>query len=166
MRRNRYSCGMVLAASALLAWAAPATARSDFGFDVTVTLSQKAAATLASTGEEIVLFADYYGEPKRGAERHTNEIGQISLDRGDEQVEIPGTGGSAHISGATLDAKRLDWISGPMMVNVNVASARKSNADNILSCDFIDGAFVSVKKAPITLHCALIEENYDTIMKP
>lgn len=146
--------------------AMPATAQGDMGFDVNVTLSKKAAAKLAAEKERIVVFVDYYGDPKPSAEKHANEIGQISLEQQDEQVEVPGTGGHAHISGAKVDKKRLDWLAGPPSVNVNIASARKSSSDNLLACDFIDGPLSDVQKAPVTLHCALIEEDYDTELKP
>jgi hypothetical protein len=157
---------ITIAASVLLTCSLQATAQGDLSFDVDVTLSKKAAAKLASQKEAIVVFADYYGDPKRSAERHANEIGQISLAPQDEEVAIPGGGGRAHISGAKVDAKRLDWLAGPVKVNVNVASARKSSSDNLLACDFIDGALADVQRTPVTLHCALIEENYDTELKP
>jgi hypothetical protein len=70
------------------------------------------------------------------------------------------------ISGAKVDTKRLEWLAGPPKVNVNVASARKSSSDNLLACDFIDGPLSAVQKQPVTLHCAWIEENYDTELKP
>lgn len=153
-------------AAAVSAAAVPATAQGNMGFDVNVTLSKKAAAKLAAEKEGIVALVDYYGDPKPSAEKHANEIGQISLEQQNEQVAIPGTGGHAHISGAKIDMKRLDWLSGPPNVNVNVASARKSSSDNLLGCDFIDGPLSDVQKQPVTLHCALIEENYDTELKP
>jgi uncharacterized protein YecT (DUF1311 family) len=153
-------------AAAVSADAPPATAQGDMGFDVNVTLSKKAAAKLAAEREGIVVLADYYGDPKRSAEKHANEIGQISLAPQDEEVAIPGIGGRARISGAKVDPKRLDWLAGPVKVNVNVASARKSSSDNLLGCDFIDGPLSNVQKGPVTLHCALIEENYDTELKP
>jgi len=157
----------MIAATMLLACAVLATAQDEMGVDVNVTLSKKAAARLAAEKEGIVVFADYYGDPKRSAEKHANEIGQISLEQQDEEVEIPGTGGHAHISGAKVDTKRLDWLTGPAKINVNVASARKSNPDNLLDCDFIDGALAEVRKAPVTLHCYLIEEKHpDTKLKP
>src|SRR5690606_11786572 len=156
---------IAMAASVLLACAIPATAQ-DMGFDVTVTLSKKAAAKLKAEKEKIVVFASYYGEPKSSAEKHANEIGQISVSPEDEDVEIAGTGGRAHISGAKVDKKTLNWVEGDVSVNVNVASARKSGSDNLLACDFIDGPVSNVQKAPVTLHCALIEENYDTELKP
>lgn len=155
------------AAPSMPAPAAPlATAQGDMGIDVNVTLSKKAAARLAAEKEGIAILADYYGDPKKSAEKHANEIGQISLEQQDEKVEIPGTGGHAHISGAKVDAKRLDWLSGPVNVNINVASARKSSPDNLLGCDFIDGPLSNAQKEAVTLHCALIEENYNTELKP
>ena len=167
MKRQRSSLAIMIAATMLLACAVLATAQDEMGVDVNVTLSKKAAARLAAEKEGIVVFADYYGDPKRSAEKHANEIGQISLEQQDEEVEIPGTGGHAHISGAKVDTKRLDWLTGPAKVNVNVASARKSNPDNLLDCDFIDGALAEVRKAPVTLHCYLIEEKHpDTKLKP
>ncbi|SFU23036.1 lysozyme inhibitor LprI family protein [Mesorhizobium sp. YR577] len=151
-----------VSAPAAPAASTPATAQGDMGFDVNVTLSKKAATKLAVEKEGIVIFADYYGDPKKSAEKHTNEIGQISLEQQDERE-----GGHAHINGAKVDMKRLDWLAGPAKVNVNVASARKSSADNILGCDFIDGGPLShVQMQPVTPHCALIEENYDTELKP
>ncbi|MER9597080.1 hypothetical protein [Mesorhizobium sp. M0244] len=157
---------MTIAASVLLACAVPATAQGDMSFDVNVTLSKKAAAKLAAEKEGIVVFASYYGDPKRSAEKHANEVRQIDLTPQDEQVGIPGTAGHAHISGARVDTKRLDWLAGPPEVNVNVASARKSSADNLLNCDFIDGPLSDVQREPVTLHCGLIEENVDTKLKP
>ena len=167
MKRYRSSFAITIATTMQLACPVPATAQGDMDVDVNVTLSKNAAAKLAAEKEGIVVFADYYGDPKRSAGKHANEIGQISLEQQDETVEIPGTGGHAHISGAKVDVKRLDWLAGPAKINVNVASARKRNPDNLLDCDFIDGALADVRKAPVTLHCYLIEEKHpDTKLKP
>lgn len=158
---------MIFAASVLLACALPAIAQGDMSFDVDITLSKKAAAKLVAEKEGIVVFASYYGDPKPSAEKYANEVGQIDLTPQDEEVEIPGSGGRAHISGTNVDAKRLDWLAGPAKVNVNVASARKSSSDNLLNCDFIDGPLADFRKAPVTLHCYLIEEQHpDTELKP
>ena len=138
----------------------------DMGFDVTIALSDKAAAKLAADHETIIAFASYYGDPKKSAANHVNEIGLISLSSSDETVEIVGRGQKVHISGDNVEAKRIDWVNGPVKVNLNVASGRKSGPDNILSCDFIDGALSQVRKRPITLHCSLISENVETKLFP
>lgn len=148
--------------------AKPVASEKDLGFDVNVTLSSKAAAKLAAKKEGIVVFATYYGDPKKGADKHTNEIGQISVSTSDENVGISGAGGRAHISGAKVDPKSLDWVAGPLKVNVNVASARKSSSDNLLDCDLIDGPVANVRKnAPVEMHCYLIDEKHpDTKLRP
>lgn len=138
----------------------------DMGFDVTIALSDKAAAKLAADHETIIAFASYYGDPKKSAANHVNEIGLISLSPSDETVEIVGRGQKVHISGDRVQVKRIDWVNGPVKVNLNVASGRKSGPDNILSCDFIDGALSQVRKRPITLHCSLISENVETKLFP
>lgn len=162
MKFNR----MTIVASVLLAYALPAAAQDDMSVDVNVTLSEKAAAKLAADKEGIVVFASYYGDPKKTAEKHADEIGRIDLTPKDEEVEIPGKEGQARISGKTVDAKRLEWLAGPVMVNVSISSARKSSSDNILSCDFIDGPLSDAQKKPVTLHCGLIEEGMETKQKP
>lgn len=138
----------------------------DMGFDVTIALSDKAAAKLAADHETIIALASYYGDPKKSAANHVNEIGLISLSPSDETVEIVGRGQKVHISGDKVEVKRIDWVNGPVKVNLNVASGRKSGPDNILSCDFIDGALSQVRKRPITLHCSLISENVETKLFP
>jgi hypothetical protein len=82
-----------------------------------------------------------------GAAVSVNAVPERSYNnRISPQVGITGTGGQVRISGATVDPKRLDWLAGPANVNVNVASARKSSPDNLLDCDFIDGALANVRK--------------------
>src|SRR5690606_13529748 len=53
-------------------WSNPSTQPS-------VTLSKKAAAKLAAEKEGIVVYASYYGDPKKSAEKHADEVGQIDL---------------------------------------------------------------------------------------
>lgn len=156
----------MLVVGALTLVALPAVADEKLSFDINVTLSKKAAVKLASQKERIVAFASYYGDPKRSAEKHASEVGQIDLTPQDEEMEIPGTGGRAHICGVNVDPNRLDWLAGPVKVNFNVSSARKSSSDNLLACDFIDRVLADVRKAPVTLRCALIEENPETVLKP
>ncbi|PQZ25320.1 hypothetical protein CQZ93_14485 [Ochrobactrum vermis] len=145
---------------------APVAAGPDMGFDVIVSLSDKAAAKLTTDHETIIAFASYYGDPKKSAAKHVDEVGQIDLSPSDETVEISGAGGKLHISGDKVEAKRIDWVNGPVKVNLNVASGRKAGPDNILSCDFIDGALSQVRKRPIKLHCSLIVENVENKLFP
>jgi hypothetical protein len=163
-----------LAASALLAIAATALAHDlpaatdKFGFDVNVLLSPKAAATLARRGEGLFLFASYYGDPGKGtARKYLDEVGRVDLTNGSVDMTVPGRSGPVHFKGPVIGAQRLAMIDGPVMVNLNIASARKSAENNLLICDFIDGNLADVRAAsPVTLYCGLIEENPKNHRKP
>lgn len=161
----RWSATLLLAAA--LAGGGPAlSAEQDMSFDVEVTLSEQAAARLDAAKEGIIVYASYYGDPKPSAAKHVDEIGMIDLSPENEQVELPSSGGLAHVTGATVDKKRFAWLDGPPKVNVNVFTARKSSPDNLLECDLIDGPVAEVRKETITVHCGLIEEQPETSLKP
>lgn len=131
-----------------------------FAFDVNITLSYRAAARLKMRHESIVVSADYSGEPKKDAMGHANEIGMINL--GVENVEVVGAEGLVRVTGTKIDIKRLDWIKGPVMLNVNLFSGRHASTDNILACDFFDGKLSSAVRKTPELHCSLIEEQEKT----
>ncbi|WP_075290175.1 hypothetical protein [Pararhizobium arenae] len=141
-----------------------AYAQTPVAFDFNVILSPKAEKALVSAKEGITFAASYYADPKKGAEKHANEVGQIDL--GIERVDLPGKPGNVHVTGGDFDPKRLKWIEGPIYVNVNVFSSRKSGPDNILSCDFIDTELKNVTGQVTTLTCFLIEENAQTQVRP
>jgi hypothetical protein len=154
----------LIAAATLLLLTPPAPAQQDqpiiFAFDVRITLSDLAAERLRTTREGIVVSAYYTGAPLPSAENRANQIGTIDL--GAENREVIGAEGLVRITGKKIDLRRLDWIKGPVMLNVNVYSARRTNPDNILSCDFFDGKLSSAVRTPPTLHCTLIEERTTT----
>lgn len=161
-----------LAALALLAAASPALAghaapKDRYGFDVDIVLSPKAAATLAARHEGLFLFASYAGAPKKWAAKYVDQIGQIDLVGHSVGMNAPGRSGLVRFKGPTIATKRLTMIQGPVLVNLNVASARKSGPDNLLDCDFIDGKLADVRRhSPIALRCGLIEEHPDIAVKP
>lgn len=159
-------------ALALLVAASPVLAgnpapKDRYGFDVDVVLSSQAAATLTARHEGLFLFASYAGAPKKWATKYADQSGQIDLVGRSVGMNVPGRSGLIHFKGPAIDAKRLAMIQGPVLVNLNVASARKSGPDNLLDCDFIDGKLADVRKhSPITLHCGLIGESPATAVKP
>lgn len=128
-------------------------------FDVQITLSQKAAAKLASMGEGIVVAATWSGNPAPGAEKQANQVGQIDL--GKETEEFSGKTQMVRMSGAGFRRELLPEIEGPVQLNVNVYSARRSGPDNILSCESFDGNLQDAVHKPLPLHCSLITEKAD-----
>ncbi|WP_054311887.1 hypothetical protein [Mesorhizobium sp. 1M-11] len=142
----------------------PANAAGFQPVDITIVLSPRAAATLSKHKEAIIVSASYSGDPEKSAEKHADEIGRIDL--GTEEHSMPGTGGTVRLTGPKTDEEKFGWIKGPVLINVNVYSARKSSQDNLLNCDFIDGPLPQVAKAPVTLNCSLIAENKSTRALP
>jgi hypothetical protein len=163
-RRNAMNSGFcmrgivsaLLLGSSLFGMSAASAAEKSFGFDVEISLSPKAAARLAKLSEGIIVSASYSGDPVPSAQKHADQIGRIDLGR--EQVETPGKAGTVHITGDKVHRERLAWIQGPVLLNVNVYSARHSGPDNILDCDFFDGNLQDAVGKSTALHCALIEE--------
>lgn len=162
--KNIAGFALLAAAAGMLAGAALAT-QPPLGFDLDISLSAKAAERLHRAKEGLTVDARYYGDPTPGAEKHADEVGQIDL--GGERLLLPGRAGPVHVSGTKVLTDRLAWIAGGVKVNVNVYSARLSSSDNLLACDFIDGAVAQVVQAqPVHLRCALIEEDPKTEVKP
>ncbi len=149
-------CGAMLSASSSSAQ----TTENGFAFDVRISLSAKAAAKLAALSEGIIVSASYSGTPTPSAAKHADEIGQIDLGR--EEIEMQGHAGTVHVTGAKVNQKHLPWIEGPVLLNINVYSARHSGQDNILACDFFDGELRNAARQPVSLHCSLIAEHIDT----
>lgn len=151
----------------LLAFSFPCSAQDgSMAVEINVSLSKKAAAKLAADKEGIVAFASYYGDPSKKGQKHADEMGQIDLSPSEEWVEISGKGGPLRITGKFVDRKLIQWVDGPIKINVNVISARKSSPDNILTCDLIDGALSDAQKAPLAVHCGLTDENPETKTLP
>jgi hypothetical protein len=139
---------------------AQSSGNTTFAFDVQISLSQKAAARLASQSETIIVSSRYFGDPVPGAEKHTNQIGQIDL--GVQRDEVPGRSQTVHVDGAKVFPNRLAWIQGPAMLNVNVYSGRHSSSNNLLECNFFDDKLQNAVREPLKIHCTLIGEKPET----
>ena len=155
MPGTRRTGALWLLCCCLCGTAASRAAAQTQGFDVSIVLTQKAAAMLQSSGEGMVLMVDYYGWPTAQAKTHGDEIGQIGFGPS-RTIVVAGRAGTYRVPAETFDPKRLAWLDGPVFVNLNIASARRSHPDNLLDCDFIDKPLAEVMAAPIVLRCGLI----------
>jgi hypothetical protein len=169
-----FKYAVLMLTTGLLAYSHAVTAQSDMSVAFNVTLTKKAAARLVAENEGMVAYAAYSAALKNSMEKAAKKAdavgpdGMVSLQASDEQVPISGKGGTAHITGMKIEKKRLSWTTGPVNININVASARKtSDEENFLQCDFIDGPLSKVQKQPITVHCGLIKgDPLETTRKP
>lgn len=125
---------------------------------VGVNLSSEARQMLIRGNESIIVSASWYGWPLPGKENAADDVGQIDLGR--QQILLPASGGVARFSPSGLRAERLDWLKDGVQVNVNVYSARHHWPDNILACDFVDGALSELSFQPVMLNCSLISEQH------
>ena len=139
-------------------------APANLGFDLEIRLSKQATHELARRKEGLTVSASYYGDPTPAGKRHANQVGLIDL--GQESFTLRGISGPARVTGATVDRKRLGWIAGPPMVNVNIFTSRRSSPDNLVTCDIIDGPVARVAKARTVLACGLIAEKRDAAVFP
>lgn len=148
------------AALAVLAMAGvaggPVIAQPPGRLDIRVIMSPGAGRELASRSEAIIVAAFFYGDPAPHARRYADETGRIALHRREEA--LPAAGGTARFALGQIPARARARVRGPLLVNVNVYSARRSSPDNLLSCDFMDGPVPGTRRMPVTLHCALIVE--------
>jgi hypothetical protein len=136
------------------------TASEPYAFQVRISLSDKALATLKRLNDGIVISASYSGDPRPSAKRHADQIGRIPL--GVQNVEIPGRPATVIVSGSHVKRGRVAWIYGPVLLNVNAYSARRSGPDNILNCDFFDGRLRDATHRTVPIRCSLIEEQAET----
>jgi hypothetical protein len=160
MRRLLFLVIVSLAISAgdAVGWASPALDASPF--TVHISLSPKGADRLSALHEGIVVAASYSGDPNAAGQKHVDQIGRIDLGR--EEIVTAGKAGTVEVTGTKVRRQRMAWIEGPVLLNVNVYSARRSGSDNILNCDFFDGKLADAARGTVELNCSLIEEKVET----
>ncbi|MFL1873980.1 hypothetical protein ACIKT0_01940 [Hansschlegelia beijingensis] len=144
-----------VAAAAVLA-AAPAFAGASppEGLTIAVELSPKAQSRLAELGEGIVASAFYFGPPAKGAARRVSPSGQVEVPLDEIAVQPRGV---TRIPAAPADARR--WIAGEPRINVNLYTARRKSADNLLDCAPFEGAVPKAADWPVRMACKLIGED-------
>lgn len=131
-------------------------ATSPAAFTVNVSLSPQAAARLAN-GEGIVVNAMIAGPATAARQGDADEMGEIDL--GTEQVTTDGRPGPIQITGANFQPDRLSWIEVSPMVTVNIYTARRTDPDNLITCDpFISGPLAEISGRVHPVRCRLISE--------
>ena len=136
--------------------AGQSAAASPAAFIVAVSLSPLATTRLAN-GEGIVVNAMIAGPATAARQGDADEMGEIDL--GSEQVTADGRPGPIQITGAEYQPDRLSWIEGPPMVTVNIYTARRTDPDNLITCDpFITGPLEQIGGRTHRVECRLISE--------
>jgi len=125
-------------------------------FHVNVSLSSQIVGFLQQRKETVVVSADYYGRPAKGAEKLADAMGEVQL--GEERVEKTDPG-KAIFTGTPINKRKLQYVKdGDVQVLINVYSGRHSSPDNLLSCGFFEGPVSAVLKYDLTLTCKLLDD--------
>jgi hypothetical protein len=135
--------------------ASDAAARaSPYAFDVRLTLTPRAVDKLVSTKERVIVNGMFWGAPNAAATPSVDEMGQIPL--GEDFVEVAPENATITVPGANFDPAALANIEGAPQVLVNVYSARKTHADNLLDCGIYEGPVAMAQRQPADIRCDLI----------
>lgn len=138
---------------------APVSTLPENAFAVTVTLTPVALQRLRAEGESIVVAADYFGYPTIAAQQRRvpgTEDPWLTL----HTVEVtPDAAGVARFPSIAIDPARLALVEGgDVQVNVNVWSARRKVADNLLDCGLFQDTLEAAVRGPVEIDCKLIAE--------
>jgi hypothetical protein len=147
-----YKPSLRLALVALLAVMAGQLSAQTVTIDLT--FSDKALTELTTRGEGVVIATYWMGDPIPGATQKTNEIGTILLMSEDLTLH---PGPARVVVGSNLSATPMDQVTVPYM-NVNVASARWTDENNLLDCDVLDDVVTKLAATSQKIHCKLIGE--------
>lgn len=136
---------------------------SPYAFEVRLTMTPRAAEKLASMNERVIVDAMYFGlaasADAPGVDDHGMEVGL-----GSDEVEVAPQNAVVTTPGSGFDPTHIASIKGEPEVLVNVYSARKSHADNLLSCGIYQGPVKMAQQKPVEIQCDLIyDENGDPI---
>lgn len=139
--------------------AAADTPPSPYAFEVNLTLTPRAAEKLVATNERVIVASMYFGVPVSdtapGIDDHGMEVGL-----GGDDIEVAPENAVVKAPGTGFDPTYLTSIKGDPEVLVNVYSARKTHADNLLSCGIYQGPVSMAQKQPVDIQCDLIyDEN-------
>jgi hypothetical protein len=126
-------------------------------FNVVVTLSPAASATLRAKHESIVVAAMFYGRANARGQKLQDDWGQINWAPPD-RVEINGAGvaafGPRDINTALLDF----FVDRKPEVLINVVSGRRSGPNNLLYCSVFEDSIYLAGSMGIRIECKLISE--------
>lgn len=138
---------------------------SPYAFEISLTLTPRAAEKLAASKERVIVDASYFGPAVSAAAPGVDEHGQevwlggdmIEVDPVNARVKAPGTG---------FDPTNIASITGEPEVLVNVYSARKTHTDNLLSCGIYQGPVKMAQQKPVEIRCDLIYDGNGNPLPP
>ncbi len=133
-----------------------AAAPGPYAFDVTLTLTARAAEVLAKTDERMTVAAIYYGLPVSDDAPGLNREG-MEIELGSGEIEVAPESATVNVTGAGFDATYMKSVKGDPEVLINVYSARKTHENNLLNCGIYQGPISMAQKKPVDIQCDLLD---------
>ena len=122
---------------------------------VNVSLSPKAEAQLASTGETIVVEAIYAGDPAPGVTVETNEFGLVDMGKAQKELKA---GGIVKFEEDVIDKAMLPKVTGQPQIMLNIRSGKKASPTNVLACPFYWDSVKVASAKTVDIACKLLSE--------
>ncbi len=121
-------------------------------FDIPVTFTPAASASLKAAGAQAVIEVLYTGQPTEAAKSIANENGLIEM--GEDLATLDGASQTVHIIGNGFDPEHLSAVAG-QKVTVNVrAYSDNSHLDALIKCDPIISLPLEAAQAKLqAIHC-------------
>jgi len=120
-------------------------------FDIPVTFTPAASASLKAAGAQAVVEVLYTGQPIESAKSIANESGLIEM--GEDLATMDGTSQTAHITGNGFDVEHLGAIDG-QKVTVNVrAYSDNSHLDALIKCTPVSLPLDVAQAKPQAIRC-------------
>jgi len=120
-------------------------------FDIPVTFTPAASASLKAAGAQAVIEVLYTGQPTEAAKPIANESGLIEM--GEDLATLDGTSQTAHITGNGFDPEHLGAIAG-QKVTVNVrAYSDNTHLDALIKCTPISLSLDAAQAKPQAIRC-------------
>jgi hypothetical protein len=144
----------LLLSASLFSPANAATAALFAPFKVEITLTDKAAEKLKSSGDMLEIDAYYLGTPRAGDTTPVNDNGDIELGQDSKTISGPAT---VTIGNSEYDGSLLEHLidrEAHLLINVNSSTQE----ENILECDIFENKLSVAVKDLVKLNCKLIGE--------
>jgi hypothetical protein len=125
-------------------------------FEVEIVLSEKAKERMLTPRESIIVFTEFFGEPKDSSDKGLNETGDLMLASSEKEINSPWV---TKIENILISRETFDRLKNKdFSVLVQIWSGRRSSEYNLLHGELIDGTIGQLKGKRHKLQAKLIEE--------
>jgi hypothetical protein len=126
-------------------------------YKIQVTFTPRTITRLKDIGEKATIANMFYGLASKATldADKADGVGQVQL--GETMRDIEPQNQVVSVAVPPFQPAKTAQTEGPPMLLINVYSARKKHADNLLECGIFDAELAKAEAEPIKIECDLIE---------